>query len=103
MFGKKNEKNDEEIFVYYDSKSKSYGRPMFAKNKETIMRDILNMFRDKQEQKSQLFVNAEDFSLFRIGGYSQQTGQIEAQNLEHMVNLHDLRSLASEQQGIVST
>lgn len=85
---------DLEIFVIYDSKSKSYEVPAFAQNADTLKRDILNMFRDPKQAQNKFLVNAEDYSLFKIGSYSKKTGLIEPQNLEHIANMHDLRSLA---------
>ena len=87
---------DMELFAIYDSKSQSYGKILFAKNKDVLMRDILGTFQDEKEQKvNQLFTNAEDFSLFRIGTYSYLTGKIDPINAEHVTNLHDLRALAA--------
>lgn len=95
MFGSKQkiERPDSEIFVYFDSKSKSYGQPMFAINQHAILRDITNMFRDPERQKDVLYTNAEDFSVFKIGYYDKSTGKIHSQELEHIANLHDLRAL----------
>lgn len=95
MFGKtKTEKVwDLELYVIYDSKAQTYGKPIFVKNKEVLLRDILQMFRDPQEQKNQLLTNAEDFSVFRVGGFNYSTGLVDATQPEHVANLHDLRSL----------
>lgn len=108
MFGQKKEKqNDLEMFVYFDSKSKSYGAPMYAANKEDLTRSILNLFRDPETQaKNTLFLNAEDFSVFRVGSYDKSTGIVTAINPEHVVNLHDLRAISpnlSEKRAQVAT
>lgn len=93
MFGKKSEKNpDLELFVIYDSKAQTYGKPVFEKNKDVLLRGILQMFKDPNEAKNQLFLNAEDFSIFRVG-YFYYTGQLDAHPPEHIVNMHDLRAL----------
>lgn len=96
MFGKKSEKNpDLELYVIYDSKAQTYGRPIFVKNKDVLLRDIMQLFRDPAESKNQLLVNAEDFSVFRIADFSHSTGMVEGYNPTHIVNLHDLRSLVT--------
>lgn len=58
------------------------------------MRQIINMFKDPTQSKNRFLVNAEDFSIFRIGTYDKKTGIITSTNLEHIVNMHDLRALA---------
>lgn len=98
MFGKKTDQTieaDYECFVVYDSKTKTYNTPHFVMNKDVLVRDVLNMFQDPAQAKNQLFINAEDFSIFRIGYYSKRTGSMTlCSSPEHIVNLHDLRSIA---------
>lgn len=103
MFGKEKPKNDVEIFTIYDSKSLSYGKTTQAPNRHVLIRDLVNMFREPAQQKeNSLYINAEDYSIFKIGEYSNTTGLITAQPQEHVANLHDLRALA-QQNGIVPT
>lgn len=99
MFGRKPESNipDSQIFVYFDSKAKAYGLPMFSINQHALIRDVVNMLRDPQEQvKSQLYLNAEDFAIFKIGTYDKSTGTITGQPPEHIVNMHDLRAMVAD-------
>lgn len=93
---------DIELFTIYDSKTKSYGTPTQAINRHDLMRNIVNMFQDPGQKANMLLLNAEDYSVFKIGSYSKKTGQIESQELEHVVNMHDLRAIA-QPSGIVST
>lgn len=93
MFNKKQNQNfDLEMFTIYDSKTLSYDIPSSAINANDLIRQIINMFKDPQQSKNKFLVNAEDYSIFKIGGYSKQTGQLTAQNLEHVANMHDLRA-----------
>lgn len=101
MFGK-DKKSDLEFFTIFDSKSQSYDVPTFAMNKNVLMRDIINMFKDPQQSKNKFLLNAEDYSLFKIGSYNKTTGQVTSHNLEHIANMHDLRAMAQET-GIVPT
>lgn len=105
FFGKKAEvQADFEIFVTYDSKVKAYGDPVYAANHEDLIRGILNMFKDPMEQRrNKLFVNAEDFSIFRIGTFSRKTGEITPCPLQHVVNCHDLRAAVPVSDLTVST
>lgn len=104
MFGKKtNHQADLELFTIFDSKTKSYREPTYAPNKDVLMREILNMMNDPGQAKNPLFLNAEDFSIFRIGSYDRKTGELLSQNLEHIANMHDLRALSTPHSGIVPT
>lgn len=99
-------KGDLEVFTIFDSKSGGYDVPAFAQNKNVLMRDIVNMFNDPQQSRNKFLVNAEDYSIFKIGWYDKSTGQIESHNLEHVANMHDLRAMATppaEKMGIVPT
>lgn len=82
------------LFTIYDSKTQFYDRPLFAANKQTMIRDMLNFLRDPENRNNKLNVNAEDYSIFEIGTYDKSTGMLTPQNLEHVANLHDLRAMA---------
>lgn len=94
MFGKnKKASTDLEFYSVYDSKAQVYDLPALALNKESLLRDVLNMLRDPRQVRNKYLTNAEDYSIFRIGSFSKETGMITAQNPEHIVNMHELRSL----------
>lgn len=98
MFGKSRQQNVDdvsyEVFTIFDSKAKAYEDPMFAPNHQVLIREIVNIFKGPNAFKNKFFMNAEDFSMFRIGTYSKRTGLVTPQNLEHVVNIHDLKALA---------
>ena len=95
MFGNKKDKQvDLEFFTVFDSKAKYYEAPLMAENKDTLLRDILNNFKNPEsQQKNKYYINAEDYAIYRIGYFSKVTGSIDPNNLEHIANLHDLRAL----------
>lgn len=96
MFGKnKTHQSDLELFTVYDSKSQSYREPVQAPNKDVLLREILNLFKNPSEARNILLTNAEDYSLWRIGTFDKKSGKIESSNPEHIANLHDLRALAT--------
>lgn len=98
MFGKNKDKVDYEIFSIYDSKVDAYEMPMFAINQHDLTRQILNNFKDTSQHKTnKFFLNAEDFSLFRIGAYTKKSGTLLTQNPEHIANLHELRAAAQQE------
>lgn len=96
MFGKtSSQEPDVEFYTVYDSKAKDYKEPFPAKNKDVVLRDFVNAFKKPEASKeNRYYMNAEDFSIFKIGSFSYQTGKFEACNPEHIVNLHDLRAIA---------
>lgn len=93
MFGKNKQQSDLEFFTVFDSKAGIYAEPFPAPNKEVLIRDFANAFRKEDAPKvNRYYINAEDFSVFKIGSFDQKTGVLAPQNLEHVINLHDLRA-----------
>lgn len=88
--------SDVEFYTIYDSKAKCYTEPFPAKNREVILRDFLNAFKNPEAGKTnRYFQNAEDFSIFKIGQFDLKSGELTGTTMEHVVNLHDLRSISS--------
>lgn len=107
MFGKKDEPRiDLEFFTIYDSKTQSYDQPTFAINRHDIVRQVINIFKDPSQSNNKYLLNAEDYSIYRIGSYDKTTGLVNACNLEHVANMHELRAIAqpdTKTLGIVPT
>ena len=106
MFGSRSKDSDLEFFTIYDSKTKSYNEPSMAMNRDDMLRILLNIFRDPNQSRNRYFLNAEDYSLFRIGSFDMRTGKIEGGLLEHVANLNDLRAMVQVDRpgpGIVAT
>lgn len=94
MFGHNDKEPDLEFFTVFDSKTKSYAEPFPAKNKDTVLRDFMNAFKNPEAStKNKYYINAEDYSLFRIGAFDHRSGKLSAQNAEHVVNFHDIRAM----------
>lgn len=85
---------DLEVFTIYDSKTQSYGDPTFAINHHDLIRQVCNMFADPTQKTNRYLINAEDYSIFRIGTYDRKTGQLLTSQAEHIANMHDLRSIS---------
>lgn len=102
MFGKKEKQADLDVFVIYDSKVSAYGQPNFAVNEQDLIRQLINMFKDPSQAQNRLLLNAEDYSVFKIGTYDKKNGELEIHNPVHVANMHDLRALV-RQDGIVTT
>lgn len=99
MFGK-NDKHqvDFEVFTVYDSKTQSYEVPSFALNHHDLIRQIINMFKDPAQKNNRFLINAEDYSVFRIGTFDKRSGVLQAGRLEHIANMHDLRAVAMQKE-----
>lgn len=92
MFTRQQGEPDLEYFTIYDSKTKSYKEPSLAINRHDLIRQITNMFADPDQAKNRFLVNAEDFSIFKVGEFDRKTGQITACKHEHIANMHDIRA-----------
>lgn len=88
--------HDVEIFAIYDAKMENYSDPKFAINQHDFIRSILNTFRDPSQSQNKYLVNAEDFSLFKIGTYGWKNATLVAHPPMHVVNFHELRSTAQK-------
>lgn len=87
---------DLEFFTVYDSKAGIYAEPFPAPNREVVIRDFANAFKkDDASKVNRYFINAEDFSVFKVGSFDVKTGTLLSQNAEHVINLHDLRAATS--------
>lgn len=95
MFGKNKQQIDLEFFTVFDSKAKNYSEPFPAQNKDVVLRDFVNAFKNPEAAtKNRYYMNAEDFSIYKTASFNFSTGLIQSQNLEHIANLHDLRAIA---------
>lgn len=71
------------VFSVYDAKAEAYLRPFFADTKGLAVRS----FRDAaNDSSSEMCKHAEDYTLFRIGVFSQVSGLLEACNPESLGN-----------------
>lgn len=96
MFGKKTAPAQEtNLYTIFDSKSKTYDVPFHGPSKEVIIRDLINQMNDPKNQYATRFINAEDFSMYKVGTFDQITGQISSQNHEHQFNYHDIRAMSN--------
>lgn len=92
---KKTDQVDLMMFVLYDSKVGNYRDPIFSPNSEVLVRTIVNEFTDERYQKTDMFLNAEDFSIFKIGTFDRKTGKITITGHDHVINMVEIRALAN--------
>ena len=84
---------DLEIYVLYDSKVGTYRLPSFQASKWDVIRNLEQMFEDPQQAQNDVVRNPEDFTLFKLGGYSRKFGKIILTSApESVIGLHEIKS-----------
>lgn len=81
------------IYTILDTKSKGYGLPFYAKNDATVIRTIKNSMISQQSEYS---MNPEDFILFKIGTYDQDSGVLEVTPHETVSKLIDISMMVEK-------
>jgi len=64
------------VYSVFDSKAATYGNPWFDLSNEVAMRNFSDSVNDRNIQGNQWNKHPEDFTLFHIGTFNDQTGMI---------------------------
>ena len=91
---------DSQYFTIYDSKVGAYRDPILQHNSLSMVREIELFFRKPQNQEDSLFVNAEDYQLFKIADFYKKSGSIVGHQPEHVANLHEIKSAVQRDIGL---
>lgn len=76
------------MYVIHDSKAAIYNKPFFQLNRDVAIRTATDLANDPQSEVSR---NPEDYSLFCIGEYDDETAQCDLKaSPEHVANFHEL-------------
>lgn len=86
--------SDLNMYTIFDTKAKSYMRPFCSRNHQTAIRETTYVVNDGQHE---LCIHAEDYGLFHLGTFDEQTGKIDSQPPVHVVNLIELRTIDPRQ------
>ena len=76
-----------EIYTIRDVKADAYFRPFYVPNRAVAVRAVSNLVQDTQ---SDIGRNPEDYQLFYIGTYDDNSGVISAIAPEHILNINTL-------------
>ncbi|AZL82684.1 nonstructural protein [Apis mellifera associated microvirus 20] len=77
-------------FTVFDSKSKSYNTPWFARSKPEAERNFVQLVKDEKSMVNQF---PEDFDLFYIGTYDDNTAKFDLlETPEHMFKALTLKN-----------
>ena len=78
------------IYAVYDVKAKAYAQPFFMKETGQAIRGFKQVVNDPQ---TEIYKNPEDFSLFQLGEYDEETGGISPLtspvSLAHALQMRD--------------
>lgn len=66
------------IFTVHDSKVGAYLQPFFMRSRGEAIRAFITVVNDRQ---SQFYSHPEDYTLFEVGTYDDQTGRVEAHHV----------------------
>ncbi len=78
------------IYSVWDSKADAYIQPFFATNDAVALRMFQTACRD---QAHDFYMHAEDYSLFRLGTFDQQKGDLSPENLVVIARAHEIKEL----------
>lgn len=65
------------VFSVFDAKLASFGRPWYELTEASAIRVFTDAVNDDSNQNNQWFKHPEDFSLFHIGEFNDETGNVE--------------------------
>jgi len=79
------------IIAVRDQKANVFTQPFTAPSKGVALRSWGDQLNDKENEKSDQVKHPEDFSLWILGEYDDNTGEIVVQTPEQLVVASDLR------------
>ena len=81
-----------QLFSIFDTKSRVYLAPFVARSAVDATRQISASFRDPQMRETPVGQHPDDFELFAVGGFDDETGEISPlQSKIFIANLGNLR------------
>lgn len=72
------------VYVIYDSAAKTYSRPMVLQNDGIALRAFMNMV--NKDDGTDIYHHPDQFTMFRIGEYNDQTALISAESPKSLGN-----------------
>ena len=64
------------MYTIFDKKANYHSFPFRAQNNEVALRTLKNTFEDERSKDIEYVKNPEDFTLFKVGGFDDNTGEI---------------------------
>lgn len=76
------------MYSIFDTKAKVYSDPFYTLNDSIARRMFENLVNDPQ---TDVFKHPNDFQLFLVGEYDDQTGKIDQKNIVHLCSANELQ------------
>jgi hypothetical protein len=76
------------VYTIYDSKAKFYSTPFYSPNDDTAIREFVRIVNDTA---SNINPFPDDYSLFKIGTFSDTTGLISPQDINLLTLGNDVK------------
>lgn len=76
------------MFTIYDSKAEAYHQPFYSRTEAEAVRSCSQAV---QEEGHQFNLHAEDFVLFEIGNFDEQTGELTTCSGRSIIKFNELR------------
>lgn len=81
-----------QLFCIRDVKA-TFQTPFVGINKNVVQRNIMNILK-KNDQNDALTINPEDYQLFKVGEFDEETGKIVNADSEFICNVSDLAEIS---------
>jgi len=82
------------IFVIYDVKAQFYNKPFYLQNDAIAIRALTDL---KNDPNTDIAKHPEDFILFAIGEYDDETAEIKSHEPKVMCRAHELTNNEKDQ------
>lgn len=80
---------NQEIYSIKDTATQSFGQPMFLQTVLQALRLFINEV-NREDANNPLYTNPDDFELYRIGQYNNDTGSLQPQEPELIKRAKDV-------------
>lgn len=81
------------VFSVYDSKACFFGQPFFDQHEASAIRNFSDAVNDASNPNNMWNKHPEDFSLFQIGSFHNETGELVPIHPKNLITASALRSL----------
>lgn len=76
------------LYSVFDTKAKTYSQPIFQENDDVSIRSAIDTM---NAGNSLIADHPEDFQIFCVGTFDQDTGKITGSNPRHVLNFHEIQ------------
>lgn len=81
------------VFAVYDSKACFFGQPFFDQHVNSAIRNFSDAVNDGSNPNNMWFKHPEDFSLFEIGDFNNETGELVPKIAKNLLTASAVRTI----------